>query len=353
MKTNKNRHFIRAVIIVGAVLLAAAAIVTANHFSTRYEDLNEADQKVLSELDAYFQTSSEKDVWEGYDLQDKTIVAVNGLFGPAYLINPSQQVSSVFAQKIIMPSNSSLQVYRISVLAPQVFGLRFEFGNFNTIGKTYHLFGDQVYFTKYTARKSLTPPYSTNHYITLLTHEAFHYYMQTAWPDGGRFSQSLSEADIDLIASEYEVLAKIQTELSQNSPSHTTLVQLAREYADIMAQRIAANPDYLKAEMAMETAEGTAQYVSIVASQIAGYDYGVMYFDNVKDVSFSQVIPALRAGNIQQSYLADRMPYETGALLCQLLNALNADSWQQQLNSQTKDSPVYLYTVITAYLAVQ
>ena len=43
-----------------------------------------------------------------------------------------------------------------------------------------------------------------------MAHEAFHYYMQGNWPDGGRFStESLTEADIALLGEEYEVLAQI------------------------------------------------------------------------------------------------------------------------------------------------
>ena len=103
----------------------------------------------------------------------------------------------------------------------------------------------------------------------------------------------------------------------------------------------------------METIEGTAQYVGIKASEIVGYDYGVMYFDNTKDVSFSDVIPALRAGQIEQSFLADRMPYETGALLCELLDALRVDGWQERLKAQTKENPVTLYSVICDYLTVE
>ena len=250
-----------------------------------------------------------------------------------------------------MPGNSSLQVYRLSVLTPQLFLIRFSPGNFNTIGETYTLFGSDVYFTKYTKAESIEPQYSSEHYITFLYHEAFHYYMQNNWADGGRFSGELSEEDIDLLASEYDVLAKIQTELVQEHPSEDSLLLFAQEYSAIMEQRIITNPQYLQAELTMETAEGTAQYVGIKASKIVGYDYGVMYFDNTKDVSFSEVIPMLKAGGIDKSFLADRMPYETGALLCELLEALHVENWQEHLNAQTADTPVTLYSEIHEFLA--
>ena len=79
-----------------------------------------------------------------------------------------------------------------------------------------------------------------------------------------------------------------------------------------MEQRLQANPAYLQAELSMETAEGTASYAAIQAARAVGYDLGVMYFDNQKNVSFTEVIPMLRAGKIDASFLADRMPYEPG-----------------------------------------
>ncbi len=307
----------------------------------------------MSELEAFCKADSETSVWSGYALEDKPIMAINGALGTAYLVNPSNEIKSVFAQEIAMPEGSGIRVYRLSVLTPQVFPMRFDAGNFNTLGKSYSIFGNEVYFTRYAAKESLDAQYSSKHYITFLTHEAFHYYMQDHWPDGGRFSEDLSGTDIDLIAEEYDVLAQIQSELAESNPSNDALLQSAKDYADVMGRRLGANPRYLSAEISMETIEGTAQYVGIKASEIVGYDYGVMYFDNTKDVSFSDVIPALRAGQIEQSFLADRMPYETGALLCELLDALRVDGWQERLKAQTKENPVTLYSVICDYLTVE
>lgn len=347
-KKNFLKYFSSLIVL---LLIATTIILVTNHFSPEYNSLNTTDQTILFELDAYCKANKESSIWSGYTLEDKPILAINGTFGKAYLINPETEPGSLFAQKIAMPKGGSLQVYRLSVLTPQVFSMRFSIGNFNTIGKTYRLFGNEVYFTKYTEKESLEPQHSSTHYITLLSHEAFHYYMQDNWAGGSRFSEELSDADIDLIASEYDALAEIQAELAKDTPSKDTLLQYAKEYAAIMERRIAANPQYLNAELSMETAEGTAQYVCIKASKIAGYDYGMMCFDNTKDVLFSEVIPVLKSGRIEKSFLADRMPYETGALLCELLDVLDANGWQDSLNSQTSEHPITLYSVIKEYLA--
>ena len=53
---------------------------------------------------------------------------------------------------------------------------------------------------------------------------------------------------------------------------------------------MAANEDYVQKEMSAETMEGTATYAGIQASRRVGYDFGVMYFSNRKDVPFSEII---------------------------------------------------------------
>lgn len=94
----------------------------------------------------------------------------------AYLVNPSDEPDSIFAAKINMPQDSALRVYRVSFLAPQTYAMRLEVGNFNTLDKTYDVFGDEVYFIKYNRKDSVEAPNSSRHFITFLTHEAFHYY---------------------------------------------------------------------------------------------------------------------------------------------------------------------------------
>ena len=214
--------------VVTALLVIAMILLISNKLSTDYSDLNETDQQIISELDAVCKADAEKAIWIDYDLFDKPILAINGTLGQAYLIDPDVEINSFFAQKITMPEDSSLQVYRLSFFTPQLMAIRFTPGNFNTIGKTYSVLGNNVYYTKYSKKESIEPQYSSEHYITFLTHEAFHYYVQDDWADGGRFSEELTESDIDLLSSEYDVLSKIQTELAKDDPSYDELLQIGR-----------------------------------------------------------------------------------------------------------------------------
>lgn len=176
-------------------------------------------------------------------------------------------------------------------------------GNFNTTGKTYKLFGNEVFYTKYDDFNSISKEFTSSHYITFLTHEAFHYYMQENWAGGSRFSiEPLTQKDMDLLKVEYEVLSKIQDELIEQGKRENTLLQYAKEYVEIANKRVSQNPDYVEKELSMETAEGTATYIGIKASQIVGYDYDVMYFDNAKNVSLSEVLPKVEEGALDKSF---------------------------------------------------
>lgn len=156
-----------------------------------------------------------------------------------------------------------------------------------------------------------------------------------------------------LLAEEYQVLAGIQEQLLLEAPDVDALKEYASAYVDVMDRRLAANKEYVSKELEMEAAEGTASYIAIQASRRVGYDYGVMYFSNQKNVSFDEIMPQYQAGNLDKSYLADRIPYETGALLCLLMDELQIPNWQEAFNAQTTDNPVSTYSITKNWEAEQ
>ncbi len=297
-------------------------LIVSNYFCDTYEDLNETDKIILSELANFYQKNKIQSIWSNYNFDDKTIVALNGTLGNTYIINPKKEIKSLFITKIDMPEDKKIEVYRTSILDLQFLKIRMDFGNFNTIGKKCNVHGNEIYYTKYNLKESIEQRNTSRHYITFLTHEAFHYYMQENWPDGDGFTGNLTSEDIELISSEYDILSKIQVQLKKKVQSRKILIEYAKAYIDIVEKRIALNPKYLKNELSVETIEGTANYVSIKASDMVNYDYGILYFDNTNNVKFSDIIPELKSGKINNSFLFNRMPYETGALLCEIADAL-------------------------------
>ena len=344
----KTLRFPIVIACVLALLIAALLFSTIKNQMAggRLDDLNETDQAVLSEYNTLCASLAEEELWDGYHLEDETVFAMPGDWGGGYLINPIQPVSSIFAKKIETPDNWTISVYRIAATEPGLMQFRLD-GSINTIGKSYSLLGNDVYYVKYDEASSVAEPWSNMHFSTFLTHESFHYFMQENWQDGSRFStDELTDRDIKLLGQEYSVLAQVQEQLLSGTPDEAVLQEAAHEYVRIMDQRLAANPEYVQQELGMETTEGTATYIGIQASRRIGYDYGVMYFSNKKDVSFNDIIPQYQARNIDKSMLADRIPYETGALICLLMDELGILNWQATLNEQTPDSPATLYDIL-------
>lgn len=338
------------VVILCILLLTIVGVVISNQFNARYENLNKTDQFVLEELNEYCKVTEKKDIWENFNLNDKTILAMDGSFGKAYLVNPASEINSIFAKEIQMPDDYGIKVYRISLFSPKLLQFRFD-GNFNTLEKNYSVFGNSVYYIKYNDTESVSPPFRSSHFITLLSHEAFHYYMQNEWADGAVYStDELSDDNLELLYQEYEILDKIQKTFLENTSDREVLLQYAKEYADIISRRLEKAPQYVEQELERETIEGTATYIGIKASEIVGYDFGVMYFDNKKNVLFSEIKSNVEAGLYEKSNLADRIPYETGGLLCLLMDKLEIPDWQKTLNSQTKDYHITLYSVLEAYV---
>lgn len=344
----KMRIAVGAGVAVFLFLIFAAVIL--NRFRSDYEQLDAADQLILKEWNTYVKQTAEEELWKDFKLGDQTLIALKDSFGGAYLINPKKKVSSIFARKIRMPSDYQIEVYRIAAVDPGLLPLRMD-GNFNTSGKTYTFYGNEVFFTKYDETEAITKPYSSSHYLTFLTHEAFHYYMQNDWMKGSTYStDSLSPEDLELLYQEYEILERIQRNLLAGKEGREAYLDDATEYVELVKERMRKNPDYVRLEMERETVEGTATYVSIKASELAGYDYGVMYFDNIKDVPFSDLKNTVEAGAYDVRELADRIPYETGALLCLLMEQMEIPDWQETLNGQTQEAPVTLYAQIETFV---
>lgn len=351
----KHRTFVILLSLIVLILVIGVLGIVANQFNGDYQSLNKTDQLVLSELEQYFSSEKEHPMWEGYRLSEKTIVAINGRFGSAYIINPKESIKNLFVKEIKMPNYYGIHVYRIAITAPQLWQFR-GLGNFNSLESTYKIFGNEVYYTRYSTDSVGDRPYQSQHYITFLAHESFHYYMQTNWTRSGRFStESVSDTDLDLLEEQYAIFEKMQLELGKASKDVTTLKLLCKDYVAVVERRLAQNPEYVNEELQAETEEGTATYVGIKASKAVSYPFDVMCFEqngeSVEHLSFNTVISAIKQDAMSISSLSTNFVYETGALLCQVLDVIMTNNWQVQLNQQTTDYQVTLFSILKAYIS--
>lgn len=323
------------------------AVVLLNMRNDKYDKLPDADRQALLELETYMKAEQVTPVWQDFSLYDKTFVTINKSDKTVYLVNPEKEPKGIFVRRIKMPSDSGLSVYRISPVYPGLFQFWAD-GNFNTIQKEYRLYGNEVYYVKYDRETGIDQAYTSEHFITFLTHEAFHYYRQNDWPEAGRYpGEKITDSELKLLEKEYVLLDEIRTQMRKRIRDKEALYDLAEEYVAAAKALEAENPELAAHYAERETVEGSAEYVGIQASRIVGYDYGVMYFTNQTDVPFSTVVPNVEAGLVSRDFVADSIPYRTGATLCQLMDAMELTDWQERLNNREEAT---LLSVLESYL---
>ncbi|AKK11998.1 hypothetical protein [Corynebacterium uterequi] len=341
-------------LIVAAFCLIVAGDALINKLGSSTEEaLPDSDRRALHELSIYTAAENDGDqAWKGISVTDHPILVMSKESGYSYLVNPETPVRSLFATNITMRDNpGGLDVHRLSRLYPRLWGIKALGGSFNTIGETTTVLGNDVYYLRFDD-SNLNADYSSEHFIAFLAHESFHYYGQNHWPASSRFLEELRDDDYRLMSDKLALLDEVRAVTDAESPDEDRLRELATQLVALEEQRLAANPAYVSAEQGMETIEGTAEYMGMAAADSVGYDYGVMYFDNTKDVPFADVLPMYRAGKLGEGFLRDRLPYETGAQLALLAHELDPDGgWQDYLNEQSLEQPRTLIGALEHVLA--
>ena len=110
----KKKMKIMVALLADIILLGFVSVLLLNQWHSRYEQLDKTDRFILKEYNTYVEKAETEEIWKDFALEDKTILALKGKFGNAYLINPQNEVRSIFAKKIRMPSQDQIEVYRIS-----------------------------------------------------------------------------------------------------------------------------------------------------------------------------------------------------------------------------------------------
>ena len=313
-----------------------------NQTNSEIDKLPKWDKRAIEDLHKSFladDADKESEFWKGFNLSKQPILLISRESGYAYLVNPTKKVKSIFAKRVNESKHESrghkkFRVYRLSRLYPAIYKIKIFGGNFNTIGESTKILGNEVYYLKFDST-SFTKQYSSKHFTTFLYHESFHYYMQNHWKGGSRFSGDLSEMGETLLEQKLRLLDDARNLMDERILDRHKLMEIAQDILKVEKRREKENPKYVVKERMLETVEGTATYVGILASRAVGYDFGPMYFDNTKNADFSSVIPFYKSGKLEEGFLRDRLPYETGAELALILHSLDpGDNWQRYLNEQ-------------------
>lgn len=349
-RKKRGRTLMKVVaVLILAAALAAAGDIVLNHIGSDYSDLSSKDQQLLREYDKYYKGILKKSEFEGFSLAEKPLMLMlNGRTGRGYLINPVNDARSIFCQKIDMPAEFDIEVYRVSRSDPDLFGMRF-FESFNSPDmdkvyddSRYRTAGNNVYFLRYNESSSGSE-LNDNHLTGFLAHEAFHYYMQRNWSGGERYSSELiGKKEMEGLSRKYDILTRMNEKMSDKEPDIQSLKKLTEEYVRNEKSRIIESPDLMKEELAMETAEGSARYVEGIALEIGGFSQ--------VDMDYNKMMELYRNGSIDKDLFTSEVPYHTGAQLCRLMDVLEINDWQKQLNAQTKSEPVTLYDILEKYV---
>lgn len=327
------------IILLLLALLIVLPICSNKLMKTDYSSLNENSKQILSEYEQFYEKNP--NLWNNYNLSEKTIVVLNkNLMGDLFVINPQKEIGSLFATKIKLPDSYKIKVYRVSKNYPK--RLQFIMGNFNTKDKVYNILGEKHIFYVKTDEDSLAPKFNSKRFVPFLAHEAFHYYMQQNWTDITFRGMSYSDSEIALLDEEYKILDKIKDEVEKETSDKDLLDSHLKEYVSIMKKRKEnTDKEKLKAELSEETIEGTAQYVGIKSAQSIGYDLEILYFTNTNKVKFSEIVPTIKEGKVDQSIIGSHIVYDSGALLCFAMDKLDFPDWQQTLIEKNNNNNVY------------
>lgn len=87
MTQSKKRKFMLLAVILGALLVALGTVLF-NRVSAEYRSLNDADQQLLREFSQYCEQTQRADIWNGFNLSHRTVLAIGGLFQPSILSTP-------------------------------------------------------------------------------------------------------------------------------------------------------------------------------------------------------------------------------------------------------------------------
>lgn len=329
--------------------------VVKNQFGINYKNLSTTDQVILREVEEYYKSNKNRYIWEGYNLNKYTFLAVNGRGGEAYLINPQKSVKSIFAREIKMPSDFAVKVYRVAAMSPSLYKT-YGLGKFSTLNEKITVCDNDVFYLRYKKADNINDgDYNSYHFITFLSHEAFHTQVQKSWgseESGGRFStESLSGNDKKILGTRYDILQNIQEEVWKESPNINILKENIKEYIAESEKLKSSNPSYFKDETVAETFEGTANYVSAKASKAANYNYNVTCYSDpngpsMEHIPFNEIMPFIENGQMGISSISTNWIYSSGGLLCEVLDSLGNTTWQNQLNHQSNKIPITLYDIL-------
>jgi len=70
----KNKKILIIIMIIGGIIIL---FLILNKINNKYESLSEEDQYILNEYNEFYESTEKNDIWDDYNLKDKTILMIS------------------------------------------------------------------------------------------------------------------------------------------------------------------------------------------------------------------------------------------------------------------------------------
>ncbi|MBG9503710.1 MULTISPECIES: hypothetical protein [Bacillus cereus group] len=338
------------------VLIILVAIIFNKNYHTKFESLNETDQRMLQELSTIyknFEESSDK-LWNGkYHFEKKPLILIRtnkdgGMIRKeAYAINVKQIEDSVFAKEIQVPKSLHLpKVYRLS---------RFDLGTLSTwfpsnFG-TVDISNNQIFYLKYYPKMFSNPDLYFD-FPSFLLHESFHAYKQKDWAydaNGGEYIDDypVNKENYALMGLEFKLLDRA---MMDNNPE--TLKQVLYDWTIVRNYRYKKWPQ-LVGETKAEAMEGSARYLEYRYSKLTGGTLTVLAKkENPYHVTFMEAFNFIANGQAESpSFLERDIRYETGSALELIMDKANVP-WKEAIEDSSTKRGKTQYEILNEYFKI-
>lgn len=348
-KVNGKKHrFLKVLLVLLAVLIVFSLGDTICNRCIRksYDSLSSTDKELFKQISMITTEDGQigSELWTDYDMTPTILVqkgnhlnfandTFNLIRGNVYAIGVKGLENKWYAQKIDMPEKLHLpDVYRLSVLTPGIAGTWSPLGNFESAGQSISL-GDSchVYFFKYNRKLLENPDRPDDAFLSFWAHESFHYLLQTDWNEGESYIRPEDETGFLNLGVQYAALDELTYALEHGSDAD--LQTAVDDYVVASEACLSYDKSGFNKASLHETLEGCAQYAGVNAAELSGGELKLMPYKNEKQRSFVYYMKMMAStpGHLDE-VCWNR--YQSGVLLCQVLDKLNVKDWQKRLNSQ-------------------
>ena len=325
----------------------------------KYEDLDNVDKKMLSQLNKILYKSKEN-LWQNFNLKNKPLIMIrkdenddkgkqNRKDISYYAIN-IDGIEKEATKKVKMPEGFYFKsVYRFNKVPDYLSRLNENHSLADDKLKIGNI--DNIFYFKYNSKNFTTETENNieNLFPVSFSKSAFEYYVQNSWKLTYPKSIALTKKEISYIGLKYKIIEQLQKENKKEEINKKKINMLISEYISVEAERYSLNnKEYLEQERIKETVLGSSLYISFRASKLTNTKYDILQYEN-KSVTLSEVFNLMSQDKYPVTFISNDELSITGMILCISLNNIQGTKWQSEINKNDEEKTITLYDIIHDY----